>query len=389
MTQLVGTLSLLVHSAPTSSVSAELFEFGQTAKVNNSTELVVNRSSVGETVLREVSAADLAPDHIRMEIERFALTSNNMTYAQFGAQLDYWGFFPTELPWGNVPAMGWGRVTESNVTGVAVGERFYGWFPMATSVDILATPVPIGVRDDGAHRANHAAVYRMFTRSDLDGLYTTAEDEDRHSLLRGLFLTGFLVDGFFGAASYNDATQAIVLSASSKTALGFAHSAKGRDLQLIGLTSASNKAFVEGVGLYDIVLSYDETEQIPLEPSVVIDMAGSGSVVSAVHERLGDRITYSMGVGKSHHDAPSAKVTAGPRPQTFFAPTAAGDRVQEWGIDGYQRRIKDALSSFIDDSRRWLEIDERRGPEAARATWASLFAGTVAPSTGLIVSMHD
>lgn len=386
--QLVGTL-LLVHSAPTSSVSAELLEFGQTAKVNNSTELVVNRSSVGETLLREVSAADLAPDHIRMEIERFALTSNNMTYAQFGAQLDYWGFFPTELPWGNVPAMGWGRVTESNVTGVAVGDRFYGWFPMATSVDVLATPVPLGVRDDGAHRANHAAVYRMFTRSDLDGLYTTAEDEDRHSLLRGLFLTGFLVDGFFGAASYNDATQAIVLSASSKTALGYAHSAKGRDLQLIGLTSASNKAFVEGVGLYDIVLSYDETEQIPLEPSVVIDMAGSGSVVSAVHERLGDRITYSMGVGKSHHDAPSAKVTAGPKPQTFFAPTAAGDRVQEWGIDEYQRRIKDALSSFIDDSRRWLEIDERRGPEAASAAWASLFAGTVAPSTGLIVSMHD
>ena len=356
--------------------------------MDSRTELLVNRSSIGETELRTSPLGALAPDHVRIEIERFALTSNNMTYAQFGDQLDYWGFFPAELPWGNVPAMGWGRVTESRVVDVAVGERFYGWFPMATSVDVLATRVPLGVRDDGAHRAKHAAVYRMFTRSDLDGLYTAPDDEDRHSLLRGLFLTGFLIDGFLGASSYDGATQAIVLSASSKTALGYAHSSKARGLKLVGLTSASNREFVEGVGLYETVLAYDEIDGIVKEPSVVIDMAGSGSVVAAVHEQLGDLITYSMGVGKSHHDAPSARVTAGPRQQTFFAPTAMGDRVKEWGMDEYQRRIKNGLSSFIDDSRRWLEIDERRGPSAADGAWASLFAGTVAPSTGLIVSLQ-
>lgn len=361
--------------------------FGQTAIVNLRTELLVNRSSIGETELRTTTLDDLAPDHVRIDIERFALTSNNMTYAQFGDQLDYWGFFPAELPWGNVPAMGWGRVTESRVAEVAVGERFYGWFPMATSVDVLATPVPHGLRDDGPHRVKHAAVYRMFTRSDLDGLYTTPDDEDRHSLLRGLFLTGFLIDGFLGSSSYDGATQAIVLSASSKTALGYAHSAKARDLRLVGLTSASNREFVEDVGLYDTVLAYDEIDEIITEPSVVIDMAGSGSVVAAVHERLGDLITYSMGVGKSHHDSPPAHVTAGPRQQMFFAPTAMGDRVKEWGMDEYQRRIKDGLASFIDDSRRWLEIDERRGPDAAEEAWALLFAGTVLPSTGLIVSL--
>ncbi len=352
------------------------------------TELLVNRSSIGETELRTTPLDEVAPEHVRVEIERFALTSNNMTYAQFGDQLDYWGFFPADLPWGNVPAMGWGRVTESRVAEVGVGERFYGWYPMATSVDVLATPVPLGLRDDGAHRANHAAVYRMFTRSDLDGLYTVRDDEDRHSLLRGLFLTGFLVDGFLGASSYDGATQAIVLSASSKTALGYAHSTKGRDLGLVGLTSTSNREFVESTGLYDTVLAYDEIDQIELAPSVVIDMAGAGSVVAAVHERLGDRISYSMGVGKSHHDAPPARVTAGPKQQMFFAPTAAGDRVKEWGMDEFQRRMKDGLSSFIDDSRRWLEIDERQGPDAAASAWASLFAGTVSPSSGLIVSLH-
>ena len=357
--------------------------------MNSRTELLVNRSSIGETELRTTPLVELAPDHVRIEIERFALTSNNMTYAQFGDQLDYWGFFPAELPWGNVPAMGWGRVTQSLVSNVAVGERFYGWYPMATSVDVLATSVPLGLRDDGSHRAKHAAVYRMFTRSDLDGLYTTPEDEDRHSLLRGLLLTGFLVDGFLGASSYDGATQAIVLSASSKTALGYAHSAKGRDLRLVGLTSTSNREFVESVGLYDTVLSYDEVDEIAMEPSVVIDMAGSGSVVAAVHDRLGELITYSMGVGKSHHDAPSARVTAGPQPQMFFAPTAMGDRVKEWGMDEYQRRIQEGLASFIDESRRWLDLDERRGPDAAASAWAALFAGTVAPGNGLIVSLLD
>ena len=57
-------------------------------------------------------------------------------------------------------------------------------------------------------------------------------------------------------------------------------------------------------------------------------------------------------------------------------------------MDEYQRRMKNGLASFIDDSRRWLEIDERRGPDAAVNAWASLFAGAVAPSGGLILSMH-
>ena len=353
------------------------------------TELLVNRSSIGETELRTTPIGDLADEHVRVEIERFALTSNNLTYAQFGDMLDYWGFFPAELPWGNVPAMGWGRVVESDVVGVSEGERFYGWFPMASSVDIRATPVELGFRDDGANRSNHAAVYRMFTRSDLDGMYTGATDEDRHALLRGLFLTGFLIDGFLGALPNNDVTQAVVLSASSKTALGYAHSAKARDIEVLGLTSASNREFVEQTGLYATVLTSDEIDRIPLEPSFVIDMAGSGSVVAAVHERLGDRIAYSMGVGKSHHDAPPARVNSGPSQQMFFAPTAMGDRVKEWGMDEYQRRMKAGLTSFIDDSRRWLEIEERRGPDAAASAWAALFAGTVPPSSGVMVSMHQ
>ena len=35
---------------------------------------------------------------------------------------------------------------------VAVGGRYYGWFPMATEVDVAVSPTADGLRDDGPHR---------------------------------------------------------------------------------------------------------------------------------------------------------------------------------------------------------------------------------------------
>jgi hypothetical protein len=352
------------------------------------TELQVNRSAIGTTRIVASEPAPLASDTIRLSIDHVGLTANNVTYAQFGDMLDYWNFFPVDAEWGRVPAMGWATVAESNVAGIDVGGRYYGWFPMASRVDIAAAPTRSGFRDDGPHRSNHAGAYRAFTRTDLDGLYTGADDEHRHELLRGLFITGFLIDRFFAPSSYLGARQALVLSASSKTALGYASCAKGTGVRVVGLTSAANRSFVESVGLYDEVTTYDALHEIEVAPSVVIDMAGAGSVVAELHSRLGDRIAHSMVVGKSHHDAPSAAVTAGPQPQLFFAPTAMDSSVEEWGADEYARRTLDGLRSFIESSRTWLSIEEHHGSEAFASAWSTLISGSVSPSTGLIASMQ-
>ena len=53
----------------------------------------------------------------------------------------------------------------------------------------------------------------------------------------------------------------------------------------VGLTSERNRAFVEGLALYDTVLSYDELADVPSQPTVFVDMAGSSAVRRAVHER--------------------------------------------------------------------------------------------------------
>jgi hypothetical protein len=337
----------------------------------------------------QVEEGPLASESIRLQVEHFSLTANNITYAQFGDMLDYWNFFPVDAEWGKVPAMGWAVITASNVDGLEVGGRYYGWFPMANSVDITATKSGSGLRDDGAHRSKHAGAYRSFVRTDLDGMYTSFEDEHRHSLLRGLYITGFLIDQFFTNQAYLGVQQAIVMSASSKTALGYAACARSHEsVNLVGITSASNRAFVESTGLYSQVISYDELDSIAQVPSVIVDMAGAGEVVAAIHGRLGDHIAHSMVVGKSHHDARPALVPAGPQPAMFFAPTAMDSCLAEWGSEEYARRTKSGLEAFIESSRHWLVIETHHGPEAAQAAWKALHSGTIDPSVGLIASLQ-
>jgi Protein of unknown function (DUF2855) len=369
---------------------------GQTVPMSDAstrTELQVDRRSVGDTRLVDSVLEPLADRHVRVEIERYALTANNITYAQFGDMLAYWDFYPVpgdDRPvWGHVPCMGWGLVAASNVAGIEPGQRYYGWWPMATSVDIAATPTREGFRDDGDHRAAHAPAYRAFQRTDCDAMYTTADDEPRHSLLRGLFVTGFLAEAFFDGRAQFGAEQTLVLSASSKTAIAYAHCAHERGaVRVVGLTSPGNVEFVRGLGCYDDVLTYDEIDRIESLPSTVIDMAGAGAVVAAIHARLGDLIGHSMVVGKSHHDAPPANITSGPRPEMFFAPGEIQVRLEEWGADGYRERITGALGAFIDGSHEWLHVQEHLGVPAAAAAWRTLYDGAVAPDQGIIASLH-
>ena len=83
----------------------------------------------------------LSPGQIRLAVERFALTTNNVTYAVVGDMLDYWGFFPTEAPWGRLPAMGLGSVVESAHPDIAAGGRYFGFYPMSSDVVIAVKPL--------------------------------------------------------------------------------------------------------------------------------------------------------------------------------------------------------------------------------------------------------
>ena len=317
----------------------------------NNITLQIDRRRHGETRLREASLPALAAGQVRFRIERFAVTANTVTYATTGDTLGYWDFFPTgDDDWGCVPAMGWAEIVESQHPGVATGGRYYGWFPMARYVDMTVTPVADGVRDDGAHRAAHAPVYRSYVATDRDAFYQPGTDaEDRHALLRGLFITGWLAEDFFADNGWFGARRVLVLSASSKTAIGFAHCADARDgIEVIGVTSARNHAFTHRLGCYDEVITYEEVGGLPAAtPIVSIDMAGSGPVLAAVHAHFGEQLRHSMAVGRSHHEAPSrAAVLAGPEARVFLR-ADAGEEARTGlgrpGLPGAGRRVAQRL----------------------------------------------
>ena len=356
--------------------------------------LQVNRARHAETRVVEQLLPALGAGQVRLRVERFAVTANTVTYATTGDLLGYWDFFPTgEAGWGCVPAMGWAQVIESRHPDVPVGGRYYGWFPMARYVDMAVAPTPDGLRDDGPHRAAHAPVYRAYVATDRDPFHQAGTDaEDRHALLRGLFITGWLAEEYFTDKDWFGARRVLVLSASSKTAIGFAHCADARTgIEVIGVTSARNHAFTHGLGCYDEVVSYDEIDTVPADaPIVSIDMAGSGPVLAAVHAHFGQHLQHSMAIGRSHHEAPPrAGDLPGPRPTFFSAPDQVKKRVRDWGPRGYQERIAAAVRGFVDWSHDWLVVRHANGGTAAAATWLEVHAGSVAPDAGHVVSMWD
>ena len=356
--------------------------------------LQIDRARHGESRTHESDLPDLAPGQVRLRIERFAVTANTVTYATTGDVLGYWNFFPTGDPgWGCVPAMGWAEVVESLHPGIPAGGRYYGWYPMARYVDFTATPTADGFRDDGPHRAAHAPVYRAYVATDRDPFHEPGGDaEDRHALLRGLFITGWLAEDYFADNDWFGARRVLVLSASSKTAIGFARCADARTgIEVIGVTSQRNHAFTHSLGCYDEIVTYDDIARIPrLTPIVSIDMAGSGPVLASVHSHFGDQLRHSMAIGRSHHEAP-ARVPGmpGPKPEFFFAPTQVKKRVQDWGPRGYQQHVATALQGFIASSRRWLHVQHPRGASAAAATWCDVHAGRAAADAGYVVSLWD
>ena len=347
--------------------------------------LETDRNEVERTRTVEQPSAPLANGQVRFAIESFALTANNITYAVAGDMLGYWDFFPTgDEAWGRVPAMGWATVTESSHPEVPTGGRYYGWFPMAAEHVAAVSPTGSGLRDDGAHRSQHAPIYRAYTATDRDPLHQPGTDaEHRHALLRGLFLTGFLADGHLALTS-GTATQTVVLSASSKTAIGYAACAKTRGVDVVGVTSPRNVDFVRSLPFYDHVVTYDEVDQIPVSPSTVVDMAGIAAATAAVHAHLGDSIDRSLTIGMSHHEAERIPVEAGPAPEFFFAPTAAQALIDEKGAERHEREMAESLFSFVDQSSSWLTVDIRSGADAVAQAWNDVYEGSVSPDVGII-----
>ena len=348
------------------------------------TALQVRRDDLRVGTPTPLELPALADGQARFRVDRFALTSNNVTYAAHGDDLGYWRFYPAPEGVGIVPVWGFATVEESLVLGLAPGDRFYGYWPMATHA--VLTPVkvtPRGFTDGAPHRADLAAVYNGYQR------WTgAAAEEVMQALFRPLYTTAFLLADQI-AGEGNAPAAVIMSSASSKTALGLAFALRDAGVERIGLTSARNRAFVERTGAFDRVLEYDEIRRINASSASYVDFAGDGAVRRDVHDRFAGSLAVSIVVGDTHWDVPpGGEPLPGPRPEFFFAPTQLAKRIGDWGPAEFERRLGESWNGFVDFAQDWLTLVERRGAEEVARQWRRMAGGDIDPAEGIMLSMH-
>jgi hypothetical protein len=357
----------------------------------------VERKDLRRTHWLERPSAPLADGQARLRVDAFALTANNVTYGAFGESMHYWDFFPTGDPaTGCIPVWGFADVSESRVAGVEVGERFYGYLPMAD--EVIVTPARIneaGFVDGAAHRSELPAIYNRYVRCSVDPQYRRAH-EALIALYRPLFTTSYLIDDLLADNDFFGAPIAIISSASSKTAygLGFClaerRGAAGAPTT-IGLTSRRSLEFTRGLGCYDRVVAYDDVVSIGVEGrAVYVDMSGDAELRAAVHAHWNEQLAYSCAVGGTHWQAlGGGKGLPGPRPVLFFAPAQMKKRIEEWGMQALQQRLATAWARFIervaDPQRPWVRVVAGSGHDAVLDTYTALLDGRVAADEGRIL----
>ena len=344
----------------------------------------------------------LAPGQVRLAVEAFSLTANNITYAAFGEAMKYWQFFPSgDAALGCLPVWGFATVSESLAEGVAPGRRVWGYYPAGTHLVVAPSKVSAaGFVDGSEHRRELAAVYNQYLFCDADPGWRP-ELEGLQAVLRPLFVTAFLLDDFLADSDFFGAGQVLLSSASSKTALGTAYClAKRRGTpgapRIVGLTSAAHADFVRSLGCYDSVLTYDRLDTLqPQTPTVYVDFAGSAATRRSVHTHFADALTFSSSVGGTHWSAlGAARDLPGPRPVLFFAPAQVKARSapppQGWGAAELQRRMGQAWAQFIGqvNEHGWVRIVTRPGAQAALKAYGEVLAGRADAREGLMLDMR-
>ncbi len=373
-------------------------------------DLLIPKAAPAACRVRPAPPLRLRDGEVLLRVERFAFTANNKSYVDAGDALGYWKFWPHQQDpaTGRVPVWAVAEIVASRHPKVARGRRVYGFLPPSS----FAVVQPVRVSRAGftagePHRADLPAVYNALTFCDADPFFV-AEHEDAMLLLRPLFLTSWLLDDFLDAHAFFAADAVVLSSASSKTAVGLAWMLKrrGRQCQVVGLTSARNTEFVRSTGLYDAVLHYDEIGgALPMARSVYVDFGGARAVRKAVHERLRDLLLYDAPVGTaapagmtvngndaSRYDASRYKADMpGPQPIFFFAPAWIAKRLKDWGgMAEMTRRVGGDYQSFVGESPRWLEVVLCEGPDAVVDGARRVLAGgaqAVPPSHGLVMSL--
>lgn len=356
--------------------------------------LMTRLDDLGATMLEPLPPTPLADGAARLSVSLFALTTNNITYAAFGDSIGYWRVFPTGREgFGMMPVWGYADIIESRAPGVEVGERFWGYLPMASEIDVTPGRVTrYGFVDEAPHRRAVPGVYSRYTRCAADPHYRP-ELEAQQSIFRPLFITSYTAadmlreNGMFGAA------QVVVSSASSKTAYGIAWCLRETGVRLIGLTSPGRRSFVEGLGCYDEVFAYDDLGRIAADvPTLFVDLAGAADLRARIHAHFGDTLIYDCLVGSTQNDVfDPDPALPGPTPTFFFAAERLDRHRDQHTLHAFLDRFERDQLTFIEHVASadppWTRIVAGNGLDTARAIVRDLADGRSDPLEGHVVRL--
>ncbi len=350
----------------------------------------VSKTDLSRTFFEEEAPSEPGAGEIEVQIQKYAFSANNVTYAHLGSHFKYWEFFPAKDPGrGIIPVWGFAKVIRSLNPDIAEGEILYGYFPMQTRCVLRPGKVRAeGFADTSPHRAKLPAAYQIYNIQKNDPMHAAAY-ADHELIFRPLFVTSYLLEDFLFEKSYFGARQLIVTSASSKTAIALAHLFRKRrekekfDVQCVALTSKSNTDFVRSPGIYDSILSYDDLKMLPAVAGHTADFAGNQSLLEKIKDAIGANWSGATLVGVVQwEENAEAEAKLG---QIFFAPAQIKKRAREWGMDGFQKALAESFQQFLPTAG-WLRVETIEGRDAMQQMYLDTLRGKLAPSTGIIVN---
>ena len=351
-------------------------------------------------IVLEQLGEDIQDGEVLMKVEKFSFTANNVTYGIAGDSIGYWNFFPAinnpKKTWGCIPVWGFAEVVMSNNTEIEHGERVFGYFPPANF--LIVDPVKVSTlsfSDGKEHRKELPPVYNNYVRLNAENDYDKSMDDIR-ALLFPLHITAFCLCDALEEQSYEGASQVLIVSASSKTAIGLAQGLAETDgsPNIVGLTSSNNIQFVESLGCYDQVISYDDLGSINNASSVIVDMSGNQEVLSTVQNQLKGDLLKCLTVGMTHWDKRGsaneahAKAELQDRTEFFFAPAHIQKRIRDWGHEGYAEKTNAFMAKRAEQSNDWMQIKKIKGLDNFSETYKEVVAGNINPNEGIIVEVY-
>lgn len=353
------------------------------------TKFRVEKHNIHQVDHNQSDLVPLEEGEIRLKIDRYAFTTNNVSYAVSGFSLKYWEFFPTETPYGIIPVWGYADVVASEHGQIEVGQRYYGYFPMSTYCTLQPVKVNSYNFIDGApHRRELAAIYNSYTKVTSKSILHKEKLQNYVQIIHPLFATSFMLYQFLKNQDFIGAEQVIITSASAKTSLGLAymlhqHQAAD-DKKIIGLTSEGNIDFVKSTNYYDEVISYDNYKSIATDKIVVIDIRGNRNFLINISNQFNDQVMHIARVGATDWKA-GGKHSDIPKTEFFFAPKPIKTFFKQHGPMKGMMLINEACAQFIEDIKDTIELEILTDVEQLTKTYLDMLNGEVNPKKGYVV----